>query len=94
MYFIRQSHFIVLLLLFFSLFYENTSAQSAKHSIHSTQNKNVTHPQITFIENMGQVHNQYEQFRSDVLLMGVSDKSQLVISDWGYSHQLHTVHYS
>lgn len=45
--------------------------------------------QVTFIENIGQITDQLGKLRSDVLFMGKSNQSQLLISNWGYSHQLY-----
>jgi len=48
---------------------------------------------VYFIENKGQVHNEFDQPRPDVIAVGVSAASQLLIKTSGYSHQLNRVHY-
>lgn len=74
----------LLLLHCFSVFGQLISA-----SIGSSEPTNS----VVFIENRGQVHNQLNQPRPDVLCIGVSKSSQLLITETAYSHQLNRVHY-
>ncbi len=46
---------------------------------------------VCFIENKGQIYDEFNQPRPDILSIGVSQASQLLISASGYSHQLNKI---
>lgn len=78
---------VVLTLLFFSLFH-NTKAQIASSEQLKTLNAKSNGESICFTENSGQVHDQYEHGRPDVLFGGQARGLAFHLRNNGVSYQL------